>query len=109
MAERIMLNGKYLLNGTIYLGNQKQDVEIKKYGRKKKSFQQSANVLFNFMDEIQWLKDMIETKMIIPRYCEENLRYFVQFGKAKNVLPFLCLPEPQFLTESLGRSIQTDL
>ena len=42
---------------------------------KYKKFKQSANVLFNFMGELRFLREILKTKCISPRYCEEDMRY----------------------------------
>lgn len=35
----------------------------------------SSNSVFNFMKKLQYLKDVIQHKRIVPRYCEENIEY----------------------------------
>lgn len=39
------------------------------------SYKQSANTLFNFMGELEWLKQIISRQAIVPRYYEEDLKY----------------------------------
>ena len=38
-------------------------------------YAQSANTIFNFMKKSEYLKEILEKKAIIPRYCKENLEY----------------------------------
>ena len=48
---------------------------------------QSANALFTFMDKFSYLKDILETKLIFPRYCRENIEYL-----GLNKLPEIAFP-----------------
>lgn len=48
---------------------------------------QSANALFTFMDKISYLKDILEKKLIFPRYCRENIEYL-----GLNKLPEIAFP-----------------
>lgn len=36
---------------------------------------QSANSLFKFMNELKYLKDILNNKALIPRYCDEDITY----------------------------------
>ena len=36
---------------------------------------QSANTLFHFMNQIQYLKSALKKKALIPRYCDEDISY----------------------------------
>ncbi len=38
-------------------------------------YAQSANALFHFMKEEKFLKDILHNRVIIPRYCVENVEY----------------------------------
>lgn len=38
-------------------------------------YAQSANTIFNFMKKPEYLKEILEKKAIIPRYCKEDLVY----------------------------------
>lgn len=60
--------------------------EFKHLGTSSKSFdeliannnlspEQSASVLFNFMDKLEWLIEIIENKKISARYCDEDIQY----------------------------------
>ena len=50
---------------------QEKNIENEKYIPSK----QSANVLFKFMKKIEYLKEIISKKAIIPRYYEESIDY----------------------------------
>lgn len=53
-------------------------------------FKQSANVLFNFMRELDYLKKILKNKAIIPRYYEESIEY-LEIGKIKKIVfPMTC-------------------
>lgn len=42
---------------------------------------QSANVLFHFMEQPQFLISILQKKAIVPRYCRENIEYLnLTFG-----------------------------
>lgn len=51
---------------------------------------QSANVLFKFMGNMDFLKNIIRKKAFIPRYNEENLEYLNIYGVDKIVFPMVC-------------------
>ena len=53
-------------------------------------FQQSANVLFNFMKKIDYLMDLVSKKYIPARYCEENIEYLDISGVKQIILPMRC-------------------
>lgn len=38
-------------------------------------YAQSANTIFNFMKKSKYLKEILQKKAIIPRYCKESLEY----------------------------------
>lgn len=38
-------------------------------------YAQSANTLFHFMKKMQYLKEILQKKAIVPRYCKEDLEY----------------------------------
>lgn len=45
-------------------------------------YAQSANTLFHFMKELEYLEEILEKKAIIPRYCKEDLEYLnIRNGK----------------------------
>lgn len=48
---------------------------------------QSANALFTFMNNFTYLKDILEKKLIFPRYCRENIEYL-----GLNKLPEIAFP-----------------
>ena len=50
---------------------------------------QSANVLFKFIDKIDYLKEALKYKAIMPRYYEEMLSY-IQIKYEKIVFPMSC-------------------
>lgn len=51
---------------------------------------QSANVLFKFMKRIDYLKNIIENKAILPRYYEESIEYLEIDGLNKIAFPMIC-------------------
>ncbi|NSB15955.1 abortive infection system antitoxin AbiGi family protein [Clostridium beijerinckii] len=51
---------------------------------------QSANVLFKFMKELRFLKEILENKAIIPRYYEESIEYLKISELEKIVFPMVC-------------------
>lgn len=51
---------------------------------------QSANVLFKFMGELRFLKEIMQNKAIIPRYYEEVIEYLKVDGLEKIVFPMVC-------------------
>lgn len=53
-------------------------------------FQQSANVLFNFMRKLDYLKLIISNKSIIPRYNEESIEYLRIENLNKITFPMTC-------------------
>lgn len=38
-------------------------------------YTQSANSLFHFMNKLDYLKNALKMKALVPRYCEENIEY----------------------------------
>lgn len=51
---------------------------------------QSANVLFKFMKEFKYLKDILVKKAILPRYYEETIDYLDIKSLDKIVFPMIC-------------------
>ncbi|HGA1022318.1 TPA: abortive infection system antitoxin AbiGi family protein [Bacillus cereus] len=51
---------------------------------------QSANVLFKFMGELRFLKEIIEKTAILPRYYEEKIDYLKINGWDKITFPMSC-------------------
>lgn len=51
---------------------------------------QSANALFTFMNNFTYLKDILETKLIFPRYCRENIEYLGLNNLAEIAFPMKC-------------------
>lgn len=51
---------------------------------------QSANVLFKFMKEFKYLKDILIKKAILPRYYEETIDYLDIKSLDKIVFPMIC-------------------
>lgn len=56
---------------------------------KKETYVQSANVLFNFMPELEYLKKILKNKAIIPRYVEEKIDY-LNIKDTELVFPMTC-------------------
>lgn len=56
---------------------------------KKETYVQSANVLFNFMPELEYLKKILKNKAIIPRYVEEKIDY-LNIEDTELVFPMTC-------------------
>lgn len=38
-------------------------------------YAQSANAVFHFMENPEWLKEILRKRAVIPRYCKEDVRY----------------------------------
>lgn len=61
---------------------------------------QSANVLFKFMKEFKYLKDILDKKAILPRYCEESIEYLDIKSSDKKlnkiVFPMVCFCDINF-------------
>lgn len=51
---------------------------------------QSANTLFKFMNNVKWLKEILEFKTIMPRYCEEDGEYLSNIDGYKIAFPMVC-------------------
>lgn len=51
---------------------------------------QSANALFTFMNKFIFLKDILKTKLIFPRYCRENISYLKLNNLAEIAFPMKC-------------------
>ena len=45
------------------------------YEIQRKDYAQSANALFHFMKEIEYLRTILQKKALIPRYCKEDIKY----------------------------------
>lgn len=52
--------------------------------------EQSANVLFNFMRKLQYLKEILSNKAMIPRYNEESIGYIGINGLSRIAFPMTC-------------------
>lgn len=50
---------------------------------------QSANTLFHFMKELDYLKMLLSMKKIVPRYCTEDFS-FLDKGLPKLIMPMKC-------------------
>ncbi len=48
---------------------------MKNIDLKHDDYAQSANTIFNFMKKSSYLKEILQKKAIIPRYCKENFEY----------------------------------
>ena len=57
---------------------------------------QSASVLFNFMDKIDWLIEVIENRKISARYCDENIKYLHLGELEKIAIPMKCFCDINF-------------
>lgn len=53
-------------------------------------FRQSANVLFNFMRKLDFLKEKLIAKAMIPRYYEENIFYIDDQKVDRIAFPMVC-------------------
>ena len=51
--------------------------------------QQTANALFHFVSKMEYLLPLIENEAIIPRYCEEDVRY-LNIGSDAIAYPMSC-------------------
>ena len=67
--------------------------------RKGVEYQQSANTLFHFMDNMKWLKVLLKERKIVPRYCVE------EFSFLSKKLPSIAFPEKCFCDLYLGKMI----
>lgn len=64
-----------------------------KIGQKLENYirpEQSANVLFNFMRKLQYLKEILSNKAMIPRYNEEWIGYIGINGLSRIAFPMTC-------------------
>lgn len=52
--------------------------------------EQSANVLFNFMSQLDYLKNKLKDKALIPRYYEERIDYLEIEGMRSIAFPMVC-------------------
>lgn len=71
---------------------EKAEVKKNRYTNSK----QSANVLFKFMQELDYLKEIIINKAIIPRYYEERIEYLKIDRLKKIVFPMVCFCDINF-------------
>lgn len=83
--------------------NQKQDTitvdEINPSQRTSRNYikpVQSANVLFKFMKHIDYLKEILSYKAILPRYYEENIDYLNISDIIKIAFPMSCFCDIHF-------------
>lgn len=58
--------------------------------------EQSASVLFNFMDKLEWLIEIIENKKISARYCDEDIQYLELENLKKVAIPMKCFCDINF-------------
>lgn len=58
--------------------------------------EQSASVLFNFMDKLDWLIEIIENKKISARYCDEDVQYLELKYLKKVAIPMKCFCDINF-------------
>ncbi|MGL4874350.1 MAG: abortive infection system antitoxin AbiGi family protein [Clostridium sp.] len=68
------------------------------------SYKQSANTLFNFMEKLEWLKEIIGRQAIVPRYYEEDLKY-LDIDHIKRIgIPMTCFCDINFsnISEHVG-------
>lgn len=64
-----------------------------KIGQKEEAYikpEQSANVLFNFMRNLHYLKEILSNKAMIPRYNEEWIGYIEINGLSRIAFPMTC-------------------
>ncbi|GGH41234.1 hypothetical protein GCM10008014_00620 [Paenibacillus silvae] len=54
------------------------------------TYRQSANVLFNFMPKLEYLKSKLSKKAMIPRFYEENIAYLNLPDMDKVAFPMVC-------------------
>lgn len=48
-------------------------------------YTQSANSLFHFMNKLDYLKNALKMKALVPRYCEENIEYLNLQNNGKKI------------------------
>lgn len=90
MLQKIKLNGVIKLVMTI---NNKTAIKINAPVSEEQSYiqsQQSANVLFNFMRKLDYLKMIIRNEAIIPRYYEESISHLGIEGLNRIAFPMTC-------------------
>ncbi|MBQ3414927.1 MAG: hypothetical protein IJH39_06195 [Clostridia bacterium] len=68
---------------TLEVRDAKEEVEIPEA-------KQSANVLFKFMNKIDYLKEILSNRAIAPRYYEESIEYLEIDKLKKIVFPMIC-------------------
>ena len=72
---------------------EKQEMEIVGIGAPEKKeppkYKQSANVLFNFMKQLEYLKMNLKNKAFLPRYYEEKVSSY-NIGIDKITFPMTC-------------------
>ncbi|MFS8213855.1 abortive infection system antitoxin AbiGi family protein [Paenibacillus polymyxa] len=64
--------------------------EAPQVNRESVPYRQSANVLFNFMPKLDYLKDKLRYKAMIPRYYEESVEYLDLEVIKKIAFPMVC-------------------
>ena len=57
---------------------------------------QSANVLFKFMKDIKYLKEALSYEAILPRYCDEDIKYLNIKDTTKIAFPMVCFCDIHF-------------
>lgn len=68
----------------------RNDNDNKSLGSSNTTYIQSANSLFHFMKDFKYLKMKIDQKCIIPRYNEEDVRFFGIQGLDTISYPMIC-------------------
>lgn len=74
------------------------------------TYRQSANVLFNFMPKLEYLKSKLSKKALIPRFYEENIAYLDLSEMDKVAFPMVCFCDIHLnkLTYHMGGSNSFD-
>ncbi|WJM05898.1 abortive infection system antitoxin AbiGi family protein [Paenibacillus sp. PK1-4R] len=74
------------------------------------TYRQSANVLFNFMPKLEYLKSKLSKKAMIPRFYEENIAYLDLSEMDKVAFPMVCFCDIHLnkLTYHMGGSNSSD-
>ncbi|MEK4660601.1 abortive infection system antitoxin AbiGi family protein [Priestia sp. FSL H7-0729] len=74
------------------------------------TYRQSANVLFNFMPKLEYLKSKLSKKALIPRFYEENIAYLDLSHMDKVAFPMVCFCDIHLnkLTYHMGGSNSSD-
>lgn len=79
---------------------------MKNIDLKHDDYAQSANTIFNFMKKSSYLKEILQKKAIIPRYCKENFEYLNIHNKALNHLNMahVIRPKAYQIQHAIGRN-----